>query len=55
MNAWDAVAGLLLVREAGGWTNDFAVGHLTEGCEILAATPALVDAVKRHVAFGSSG
>jgi myo-inositol-1(or 4)-monophosphatase len=54
MNSWDAVAGLLLVREAGGWTNDFAAAHLTEGCEILAATPALVDTVKRHVTFGSS-
>lgn len=54
MNSWDAVAGLLLVRRSGGWTNDFAAAHLTEGCEILAATPALVDTVKRHVAFGSS-
>ena len=55
MNAWDAVAGLLLVREAGGWTNDFEVGQLAHGSEILAATPALVDTLKRQVAFGSSG
>ena len=23
INSWDALAGLLLVEEAGGWTNDF--------------------------------
>ena len=56
MNAWDAAAGLILVREAGGWTNDFeAEAHLTAGCEIFAATPALADALKGLVAFGSSG
>lgn len=55
MNAWDAVAGLLLVREPEGWTNDFEVEHLAHGSEILAATPALVDTLKRHVAFGNSG
>ena len=56
MNAWDAAAGLILVREAGGWTNDFeAEAHLAAGCEIFAATPALADALKGLVAFGSSG
>ena len=55
MNSWDAAAGLVLVREAGGWTNDFvAEKHLAEGSEILAATPGLVDTLKRHAAFGSS-
>jgi myo-inositol-1(or 4)-monophosphatase len=55
MNAWDAAAGLVLVSEAGGWINDFrAVKHLAEGCEILAATPDLVDALQRQTAFGSS-
>ena len=43
INSWDAAAGLVLVREAGGWTNDFLAGDgLTEGSEILAATPRLV-------------
>jgi myo-inositol-1(or 4)-monophosphatase len=42
INSWDAVAGILLVREAGGWTNDFLAGNgLTEGNLILAATPEL--------------
>jgi myo-inositol-1(or 4)-monophosphatase len=44
MNAWDALAGLVLVQEAGGWTNDFlAQKGLTEGNPILACTPALKD------------
>lgn len=45
-NSWDAAAGLVLVTEAGGWTSDFLAGSgLTEGNEILAATPALVGAL----------
>jgi myo-inositol-1(or 4)-monophosphatase len=44
MNSWDALAGLLLVEEAGGWTNDFlGGGGLTKGNPILACTPALRD------------
>ena len=42
-NPWDAAAGLVLVKEAGGWTNDFLAGPgLQHGNEILALTPALV-------------
>ena len=42
MNAWDALAGLVLVQEAGGWTNDFLEGSgLTLGNQILACTPGL--------------
>ena len=42
INSWDALAGILLVREAGGWTNDFLAGNgLTEGNLIMAATPEL--------------
>ena len=48
INSWDAAAGLVLVREAGGWTNDFLAGSgLREGNRILAATPALVEPLKR--------
>jgi myo-inositol-1(or 4)-monophosphatase len=55
MNSWDCAAGLVLVREAGGWTNDFrAAEHLTAGCEILAATPGLVDALKGPVEYDSA-
>ena len=42
INAWDVLAGLLIVREAGGWTNDFlAHDGLTRGNPILACTPTL--------------
>ena len=42
-NSWDAAAGLCLVREAGGWTNDFLAGDgLRKGNVVLAATPGLV-------------
>jgi myo-inositol-1(or 4)-monophosphatase len=42
MNAWDALAGLVLVQEAGGRTNDFLANEgLTRGNPILACTPAL--------------
>jgi myo-inositol-1(or 4)-monophosphatase len=42
MNSWDAAAGVVLVREAGGTANDLLAGDgLTRGSETLAATPAL--------------
>lgn len=44
MNSWDALAGLILVQEAGGWTNDFLGNNgLTQGNPILACTPGLKD------------
>jgi myo-inositol-1(or 4)-monophosphatase len=44
INLWDVAAGLVIVAEAGGRTNDFLAGNaFTEGNEILAATPALFD------------
>src|SRR6185295_6469297 len=40
--AWDALAGLLLVEEAGGRVNTFLEGDaLTAGNVTIAATPAL--------------
>ena len=43
INAWDALAGIALVRAAGGWTNDFLAGDgLYEGNEIVACGPQLV-------------
>ena len=42
INSWDAAAALLLVREAGGWTNDFFADEgLTRGNAVLACAPAL--------------
>lgn len=42
INSWDCLAGIVLVREAGGWVNDFLANDgLTQGNPILACTPAL--------------
>ena len=50
MNSWDAAAGLVLVREAGGWTNDFLTGDgLFNGNEILATAPALAEPLRRLI------
>jgi myo-inositol-1(or 4)-monophosphatase len=47
MNAWDCLAGLLLVREAGGWTNDFLCGEALEtGNLAAAAAPGMIDQIK---------
>jgi myo-inositol-1(or 4)-monophosphatase len=52
INSWDVAAGLVLIREAGGWVNDFLAGEgMTKGGEILAATPALVEPLKRLTGF----
>jgi myo-inositol-1(or 4)-monophosphatase len=48
MNSWDALAGLLLIAEAGGWTNDFlANGGLRQGNPVLGCTPALSGLMRR--------
>lgn len=42
MNSWDCLAGLLLIEEAGGFTNDFlANGGLTEGNRVIAGPKGL--------------
>lgn len=54
INAWDVAGGLVLMREAGGWTSDFfAAESLTTGGEVLAATPDLVEPLKRFTGFGA--
>ncbi|HET8726903.1 MAG TPA: inositol monophosphatase family protein, partial [Alphaproteobacteria bacterium] len=41
-NAWDVLGGIVLVREAGGWTNDFlAQDGLANGNLIFACAPEL--------------
>ena len=44
--AWDALAGQLLVCEAGGYTNDFGARGLEQRDYALAAGPALVDVLR---------
>ncbi len=42
INAWDCAAGILLVTEAGGYTNDFFAGDgLTAGNPLIATNAAL--------------
>jgi myo-inositol-1(or 4)-monophosphatase len=42
LSVWDVAAAIVLVREAGGWTNDFMSGAgLTEGGPFVACTPSL--------------
>jgi myo-inositol-1(or 4)-monophosphatase len=44
INAWDCLAGILLVEEAGGRTNDFLASNgLVAGNPILAVAPRLAD------------
>ena len=49
--AWDVLAGLLLVEEAGGRVNDFLAGDaMTTGNATIAATPALYSVLERSLA-----
>ena len=44
INAWDCAAGIVLVREAGGCTNDFFAGDgLRAGNPLIATNAALCD------------
>ncbi|WP_347265792.1 inositol monophosphatase [Paracoccus sp. (in: a-proteobacteria)] len=48
MNAWDCLAGLLLVREAGGVTGPFlSLGGLLHGAPVLAANPHVAGLLSR--------
>jgi myo-inositol-1(or 4)-monophosphatase len=47
INAWDAAAAVLLIEEAGGWTNDFLTEDcLTSGNRVLGCTPGLRTALE---------
>ncbi len=51
INSWDCLAGLLLVREAGGWTCDFlADDGLHRGNVCAAAAPAVAQKVRHLMA-----
>jgi myo-inositol-1(or 4)-monophosphatase len=55
INSWDTLAGLLMVREAGGWTNDFlASDGLTRGNAVLACAPGLKDALVAATGVGQA-
>lgn len=53
MNSWDALAGLLLVEEAGGRVVDFLAGDgLLAGNRVLAAAPAVFPLLERLAGWG---
>lgn len=55
INAWDVAAGLLLVQEAGGWTNDFFAGEaLAQGNPVLACAPGLKDTLVAITGVGQA-
>ena len=48
MNAWDCLAGLLLVKEAGGRVGPFLqIGGLLAGGPVIAATPGIAAGLRR--------
>jgi myo-inositol-1(or 4)-monophosphatase len=55
INSWDTLAGLLLVREAGGWTNDFLGSNgLARGNAVLACAPGLKDVLVAATGVGQA-
>jgi myo-inositol-1(or 4)-monophosphatase len=56
MYSWDCLAGLVLVKEAGGRMNDFLAGDgLRKGNPILAAAPGIADALAELVGVSLLG
>lgn len=50
INSWDCLAGLLLVREAGGLINDFlGDGGLMQGNPVLATAPGIAEGICRAI------
>ena len=53
LNSWDVLAGLLLAREAGAWTNDFlADDGLRRGNPALACSPGIREELARILECG---
>ena len=54
INAWDVLAGILLVTEAGGYCSDFLAGDgLARGNPILACTPQLREVLVTVTGIGA--
>jgi myo-inositol-1(or 4)-monophosphatase len=52
IHAWDCLAGIVLVSEAGGYVSDFLQGDgLTKGNPLIACAPGLKDALIGAAAF----
>lgn len=51
--AWDVLAGLLIVREAGGWASDFPTrAPMSDAHPVLACAPDLVDPLRALTGIG---
>jgi myo-inositol-1(or 4)-monophosphatase len=54
LSAWDVLAGIVLVNEAGGWTSDFLRGDgLNAGNPMIASAPLLRDALLAATNLGA--
>ena len=54
INSWDCIAGIVLVREAGGWVSDFLTGNgLVDGNALLACTPPLREPLVEATGVGA--
>ena len=54
INSWDCLAGIVLVREAGGWVSDFLTENtLVDGNAFLACTPALREQLVEATGVGA--
>ena len=52
LSPWDVAAGMLLVREAGGYVSDFLTGGgLAKGAPLIACAPGVKDALVAAVAI----
>ena len=52
INSWDCLAGIALVREAGGYVSDFLAGEgLREGNPLLACAPGVKEALLKTAAL----
>lgn len=56
IHSWDCLAGLCLIREAGGWTEEFAAdGDLVSGGKVIATSPQLRNALLTIIAMAAQG
>jgi myo-inositol-1(or 4)-monophosphatase len=56
INAWDCAAGIVLVREAGGFVNDFFAGDgLAAGNPLIATNAALCDTLASVIGIPITG
>ncbi|MGQ0677662.1 MAG: inositol monophosphatase family protein [Rhodospirillales bacterium] len=54
INSWDCLAGIVMVKEAGGYANDFLAGDgMRKGNAILVAAPGIAPALAKLTGIGA--